>query len=95
MKAPLALIVLMPFASAGCNAVGLMTVAEHKASLAVVKQAEGNESKEYLDWSAAIAQQPNAKPLPDLSAFTQPQRDAWHNSHVVRRAELDKVLVAP
>lgn len=79
----------------GCRAVGLMPVAEHAAALTVIRNAEGHESAEYLEWSAAIAKQPNAKPLPDLSAVTQAQRDAWHNTHVTRRAELDKVLVNP
>lgn len=76
----------------GCESIGLMPVVEHKASLSAISAAEGHESSEYLEWAATLSKQPNAKPLPDLSAATQEQRDAWFHSRQVRRQELQKVL---
>lgn len=97
MKLLLALcLTLFALSLAGCQQAaapfGLMPVAQHKASLAAVSAAEGSIADEHLDWAAAIAQQPNAKPLPDLSAATQDQRNAWFNSRKARHDELHKVL---
>lgn len=71
---------------------GCMTRAEHEAQVGGIKRAVDNEGKEYLEWSAAIAKQPGAKPLPDLSKFSQGARDAWYRSRALRREALDKLL---
>jgi hypothetical protein len=76
----------------GCNAVGLMPVAQHKAAIQTIADAEGSIADEHLSWAGAIAQQPGAHPLPDLSAATPEQRAAWYRARQQRRDELRKVL---
>jgi hypothetical protein len=79
----------------GCQsgqAFGLMPVAQHKAAIQTIADAEGSIADEHLAWAGAIAQQTGAKPLPDLSKATDDQRAAWYRARQVRRDELKKVL---
>jgi hypothetical protein len=82
--------------AAGCANVaapfGLMPVAQHQASLAAVSAAEGGIADEHLSWAGAIAQQPGAKPLPDLSKATDAERAAWYRARLQRHDELRAVL---
>lgn len=81
--------------AAGCQsgqAFGLMPVAQHKAAVQTIADAEGSIADEHLAWAGAIAQQPGAHPLPDLSKATDDQRAAWYRARQVRRDELKKVL---
>lgn len=97
MKTALTLAVFaLSIALAGCQQAaapfGLMPVAQHKAAVQTIAAAEGSIADEHLQWAGAIAQQPGAKPLPDLSQATQEQRDAWYRARQQRRDELRKVL---
>lgn len=92
---PIVLLLALALAAAGCGAekaVGLMPVAEHKASLAAVSAACTSIDDEHQQWAAAIAKRPDAKPLPDLSTATLAQRDAWFDARFQRHNELRRVL---
>lgn len=88
----LILIIALLLIAPGCRSVGLITVAEHDTTLAAIKAAETDEGAEFVQWAAAIAKQSGAAPLPDLSAATQDQRDAWYRARTERRDQLNKVL---
>lgn len=86
-------------ALAGCQQAaapfGLMTTAQYRANLAVIDDAAGTINDEDLSWAGAIAQQPGAKPLPDLSNATPEQRAAWYRAHQERHDKLRDVLANP
>lgn len=57
--------------------VGCMSRAEHAAWRDAYHDATATMRGEYREFAAAIARQPDSKPLPDLSQQPQTVRDSW------------------